>query len=396
MAKNFKLISVLTIIAVNLILLTFFLFTSCDYLKLLSRKEWIDKNGASSKNIYLYALMNSSVTSYKIDPVTGSLTLLNSTPINFGTAVSPSASYFYVDKNNNFMYIIFESAGLYKSVSAFSISNNGSLTPLSAPSFPFGLQNTSSVIYLDRMSEYLYYMNTSGITSYKVDNTTGTIMGGVQNSVASLTFGNICVPYSLIGDPSSTYLYCHYLMSSPLYYNYYVLKVNKPDGKLTNIGGIYNSGFNITSQDIDPSGNFLYAYGSSVPYVKAYDISNKSLNPIAGSPYTPAGTPNSSGVLKISPDGKTMILTCGNTNINSYTINSSNGVLSNSYYLGFSNGPKKITYDTSSQYAYIIDNISGQSSIDIIKINGDGTFAKTNYTPFLVGSSINDLVIVGK
>lgn len=270
---------------------------------------------ALSAQTYLYtnndvndAVNGNSVYGYVVD-TNGTLSNIGGTllqPYPFWTGGSASVGGFGLFAAtriiivNNFLYA---SNSGSNNVSAFTISANGFLTPVSGSPFPTGSLNNSgagSGISLAATPDgrFLYAGSTGlqgQITIYSIDATTGALTIAGNSPIAA--DGPMS---SLKVSPDGNYLVAPIPSANEL--SIYVIRKNgslrEPHGSPYAL--TYGAA---TSVDFNCAGNLLYA-GGSTGYIYAFNFSRGKLSPVTDPPFNTGFSTNR--VVTLSSDGGTL------------------------------------------------------------------------------------------
>lgn len=232
---------------------------------------------------YMYAPNNSSsnISSYVVDQNTGSLTELPGSPYSIGQYPNYSAT----DGSSRFLYVANQGQN---TISGFTINgDSGSLTPIAGSPFPSGGSTTGQVI-VHPSSKFLFAVNASSndVSGFTIDQKSGAL-SAIAGSPWP-TGGNS--PRVLKTDNSGHFLYVSNRSSISIF------AIDQNTGVLTQVGSpISFGGGDLYTIAIDPSNKFLYA-GSNFQGVFGLSIDNNTgqLTPLPGFPIqtdSPQGNP---------------------------------------------------------------------------------------------------------
>jgi 6-phosphogluconolactonase (cycloisomerase 2 family) len=278
---------------------------------------------------------SSNISGFSINPATGFLTPVPGSPFAAGGNSQFPGYSLAVAPNNKFLFCAHDTD---ISISAFSISGNGSLTPVpGSPFFP-GLAHTDGI----RVSPDGRFL---------------AVADGMAPSVAVFTIGSTGALTPAPGSPFSVF-----------------------PGALTGI-------------DINCAGNLLFATqagpGSAAVNVLTIAASG-ALTPIAGSPFVFSGS--GSNVPFLSPNGKLLFVSnqLGGGGIGSFTVLNvaANGSLSEVPGSPFPNpggfGPSIIETDSTGRFLFAGNDFH---SVSVFSIGSGGTLTPAPGSPF--GTGIN-------
>ncbi len=232
--------------------------------------------------------LSSQVYGYAMDPKTGVLTEIASSPYNAPDAITLSGgaglnSFFYVGSIAQF------SEGIAPAVEAFSIGEDGSLSS-SIPGSPFAAAPFSNEIagagpWLAAALPYLYATETEndtsgGIAAFSIDTNTG-VLTPLPGSPFSVP---VSAPGKIIYDPLG-YVYVTLSTPPPNMQSYIAgYAINASTGALTPVPGSPFSVGSIAGLALDGSGKFLFTGVDQTQTIDEFqvDSANGTLTPLAG------------------------------------------------------------------------------------------------------------------
>jgi DNA-binding beta-propeller fold protein YncE len=253
------------------------------------------------------------------------------------------------------------------------------------------ISNLSWVIpaYASTRPRSVYVNTAAGITSYRINSTTGALSGPTGTASAGPS------PTTIVAHPSGRFAYVTYGPGASVNgidpYSVAAYRLNAVSGAIS--GPTYTAPSTTASVQarptaavIHPMGNFLYVvnYGPSGGNA---DVSLFSINPTTGALIGPVSTGDSGGApttgMAIHPTGKFAYVVyawspstpMGNGYMNTvsvFPINQTTGVLSSpTSSVGISDTPWSIVIDPSGQYAYVgsIHNSSNFDQVSVYRIN---------------------------
>ena len=251
----------------------------------------------NNKGTYLYVANQGShdVSVYSINRSNGYLTQIPGSPFRVaGTGsnitVHPSGKFVYVTTNTYH--------GGNNSVTAFSVSSNGSL--VAVPGSPFPTQNDPEAVTVDPTGKYLYTADFASdyIDAYSINSTDGALTPLPGEPYRPPLPKNCpcgdAAPDDVIIDSTGTHLYTADAFAGSIA----GYTISKTTGTLTSIAGSpfidrmptgqsMDPAFNPISIAIRPQGNFMYGYDSGDE-----DISIFTVNTTSGVVKLASKTPN--------------------------------------------------------------------------------------------------------
>lgn len=247
---------------------------------------------------FLYVANRSSIngsTAFTINASTGALTEMAGSP--FATGNGPYA--ITVDPTGRFAYVANQTSGsVTDTISAYTIDpTTGALSELA--SSPYTTLKAPSALAVDPTGRFLYAANAalSGgayhVSAYAIDSTTGGLTE-LTNSPYSTVSGS---PTSVAVDPLGEFFYTSLSTDNIRAYT-----VNANNGDLGFISSYQLvTGVDPQSIAIDPSGRFVYTANWTSADVSTFSInaSSGALTQISGSPFTTGG----SGPISITTTG---------------------------------------------------------------------------------------------
>ncbi len=255
------------------------------------------------------------VFAFTIDTGSGALTAVRESPYAgpspFNVAVDPTGKYLYVANSG-----VRDAPG---SVSAYVINpNSGALTEVS--SSPFAAGSGSSAIAADPKGRYLYVANgrSSNVSAYRISLDTGTL-----TELRGSPFAAGTSPTGIAVDPAGKFLYVADNGSADIA----AFAIDSSTGALLAAPGSPFAGPSPFRLAVDPKGEFLYATNNLDDSVSVYGINARSgaLRAISGSPFATGSIPKE---LALDPTGKFLCVTNnGSGKLSVYRIRSSSGAL---------------------------------------------------------------------
>jgi 6-phosphogluconolactonase (cycloisomerase 2 family) len=382
-----RVIAVLSIILANMVFLGFFIFSGCDYFKLLSRKEWNEKTGVN-RDAFLYVLNKSnSIKAYKIRyDQNGALEEVSGSPYSFGASNAVPAD-FTIDNNNKYLYTF---NGFPASViNGFSINDDGNLSSMNHfPVYAPDILAAKNII-TNPFSGDISIIDTSG-TTYSHDDATGRI-----SRISNDSLGNVCASYGTTVDKKGQFIYMSDINTSTQA-EFKILEVSN-SGAVKQVGTVPSTGFVADTMGVHSSGKFFYSNDitSATLLIHGYSIdkNNGALTNVSGSPYSLG-----SGCIYALyvPPYKDYLLVADtvNNHVVKVVINPSDGSFVSYTNYSCSYNPTYIAIDPTSSYLYVgCDNNSGTGLVRIFDLK---TFSETGNSPVVNTQLIKRMTVVGK
>ena len=226
-----------------------------------------------SSTISVFSINNSTLTEVAGSPFT---------TIPAGTTVATGPTSLIVSASGNFLYV---SNNFTSTISAYSISGSGALTPLGGSPFAAGLAPTG--VTVPPSGGFLYVANTGA------------------NSISAFSI-------------------CDKVVTS-------CTDVNHPDGNLTPVtGSPFSDGGSPIAIAIDPAFDFLYVLDSRSNQISSYSYGtgNGVLTPLSATPTVSTGLAPSSFVIVSGTTGSNIGNTLTNPTDFVYVVNNESSTLS--------------------------------------------------------------------
>ena len=272
---------------------------------------------------------NGSIYAYTVNPVTGALTPVPSSPFPAGV----NTAWVTVHPTGKFAYAVNAGPPLgVGSVSAYAIdATTGALAPLGG-SVPAAGQPQS--ISVDPLGKFAYVANSSGgaspggVSAYTIDATTGAL-----TAVPTSPFAAGPNPNSVVVDPSGRFAFIANRNSGKPSGSVSAFTVNAASGALAPIGTTaIAAGTEPVAIAVDPLGKFVYVVnggtgsGGAGGSVSAYAVNATSGALTAvGSPVAAGTNP---GSVAVDPSGKfAYVANLGSNNGSAFSINATTGAL---------------------------------------------------------------------
>lgn len=268
---------------------------------------------------------NGSINAYAVNPVTGALTLVPSSPFPAGV----NTAWVTVHPAGKFAYAANAGPALGNgSVSAYATdANSGALTPvLGSPILAGGQPRSISV---DSLGKFAYVANSSGgVSAYTIDATTGAL-----TAVPASPFAAGPNPNSVVVDPSGRFAFVANRNSGKPSGSVSAFTVNAASGALAPIGTTaIAAGTEPVAIAVDPSGKFVYvANGGTGGGGTGGSVSAYAVNATSGA-LTAVGSPVAAGTNPVSvavdPSGKfAYVANLGSHSVSAFSINATTGAL---------------------------------------------------------------------
>ena len=286
-----------------------------------------------------------------------------------------------------FAYVV---NGLSNTISAYKIDETtGTLTPISGS--PFETEPGPLAVAVDPSGKFLYVTHSIvSISAYRIDDTTGVLspvngspfitgVGVFPNDVAVDAFGKFAYVPNAVDDTLSAF------------------KIDTLTGVMTPVSGSpFPAGELSHAVAVDPSGKFVYVTNGSDNSVSAYIIDSitGALMPVNGSPFATDRLPEA---VAVDPSGKFVYLAnaIGNT-VSAYIIDSVTGALMpvNGSPFGAGVAPHGVAVDPSGKFVYVTNTSELSSSISAYRIESTtGALTPISGSPFMSGVGIRPLDI---
>jgi 6-phosphogluconolactonase len=299
---------------------------------------------------------------------------------------------------SSFAYVA--NSGSPSSISGYTLSPNGTLTPV--PGSPFaagtgGNPDTNSVA-IDPFGNFVYATNENDdtISAWRIDPSTGGLVQ-VPGSPFAAAGAGFHHANSVKVHPSGRFLYVPIERDHTIF----AYAINSSTGALTPLPG---SPFPITgatgandSIALDPSGHFLYVTNNQAGgHVFAFTIDpgTGALAMIAGSPFSAGDNPDS---VIVDPSGR--FVYAGNfisEDISAYSINSSTGALTPIGTFAAGGSADEVTVDPSRRFLYTANdgmNI-GPPGVGAFRINqSTGALTTITGSPFAAGAEPSGVTV---
>jgi 6-phosphogluconolactonase (cycloisomerase 2 family) len=251
---------------------------------------------------------NGVVTGFKVNAVTGALTLVSGSPF----AVGSQPRTVTIDPSGRFVYVTDPfSSQIYE----FSINlTTGSLVPLSGSPFSTGTGTEPWSVAIDPSGRFLCMTDIAmnKVESFSIDPTSGNLTFVSATATGQEAEG-------VVVDPSGRFVY----VAAFGIYGYTISNT----GVLTPISEVFADGGFPNAVVVDPSGRFLYAANNQTFDVSAFSIdpNTGNLTPLIGSPF-PAGSGPRSMTLDAS-GSFAYVANSGDNDLSAYTIDQASGAL---------------------------------------------------------------------
>jgi 6-phosphogluconolactonase (cycloisomerase 2 family) len=263
---------------------------------------------------FLYFLDNSGVYAYAIDRNTGALTAVAGSPFDLGSV--PTSLAF--DASGTYLYVTGYSgptAPVNTVISAYSVNNSGALAPLAK----YMVSSELSTVVV--AGNYLYVAGyyTNSITVFSIGST-----GELTQNVPGSPFATDTGPYSIVANPSGSVLYTANdgmptgTEATPGSISAFT--IDSATGALTPVPGNPQSIAVHGTISIDPKGRFLLAPEISGVAVYTINTTTGALAAVAGSPFSTGTDP---GVVSVDPmDRFVYVVNGGSANVSEFTLES--------------------------------------------------------------------------
>ena len=329
------------------------------------------------------------VSAYSINSISGALTEVAGSP--FATGPFIQRPKMAVDPSGKFLY-----SGGSAGVFAFTIDPvTGSLAPIAGS--PFAADNTPQSIAVDAKGKFVYVANNGSgtISAFAINGTSGAL-----TPVPGSPFATGSSPVSISLSPSSTFLYVATSGTSP--FPIFGYTIDPTTGALTPLAGSpFSTGNNLPSSiSVDPSGAFLYQAANGLIQTFTIAPGTGSLSSIGSTSVRntvslPAPLAISSGTTPVTFAPQfVLVANSGSNNVSAYTINPASGALATVSGSPFAAGtsPMSVTTDLAGRFTYIANN--GSNDISAFSINQTtGVLSPIAGSPFTAGTGPQSVAV---
>ncbi|HTD25023.1 MAG TPA: beta-propeller fold lactonase family protein [Terriglobales bacterium] len=348
--------------------------------------------GVSVTPQYVYAtnMSDNTVSAFSMNPATGALTAgIAGSPFATGTApasisVDPSGSFAFVaDSGSN-------------KVSAYTISNTGTLAAVTGSPFASGTNPTS--LFADISGRLLYVANTGDdtVSGYLINRSTGAL-----SQLSNSPYTALLAPSAIVTDPVGQNAFVSSATPSPsnqlLNYNIDILGSPGPYGELqNNSSGQAPAGTNPQGIATLPSGAAVYVASKGSNSIFAFGISGCVACITQPQPLGSFPAHTQPVAVAVDPKGRFLYAAnLGSNDISIYAINP-NGTL-----VPFPGGPKStgnapqsLAVDPSGNFLVVAD--SGTNDISVFSIDqASGALTSVAGSPFAAGTKPVSVVVTG-
>jgi 6-phosphogluconolactonase (cycloisomerase 2 family) len=303
--------------------------------------------GAADKFAYVVNQLCPSsgcVDIYTIDSTTGALTLNGSEPAGIGSevlAADPMGKFLYVANSSD--------------ISMFTIdASSGKLTPTIPPTVPGGFPEWIGVHPSGKFA-YLANDDDTAIDVFAIDSTTGVL---TKSSSATACINSLRIPGVSVGlDPSGKFAYVPRVCS---FDDILTFSIDQSTGALTTAPYSPASGSPTpVGLVVHPSGKFAYLVSSSPDIVTVYSVN--STNGELTSKST-ANTGSMPSAMAIDPAGKFAYVTNqGGNTVSEYSVDQTTGALTPIGGASGVNAPIAMTIEHSGKFLYVVNGPDGCS-----------------------------------
>ena len=358
------------------------------------RFAYVASSGGS--NLAGTATGSNNIFGFTIDPVTGGLTSITSSPFAEGLSPVFGAS----DLLGRFLYLgnkcSTSGCSGAGTVSAFDVSSGtGALTVASGS--PFAAGTAPSGVAVDPSGRFTYVANSTDdtISAYSLDQTTGALTA-ISGSPFTLSVSGI--PSAVAIDPTGQFLFVlvacpqNSTCSSDPILEYQISPTN---GTLSLLSSLVLGGSS-SSLAIEPRGKFVYVTDSASNTVTAVALQTFGLV-LPGNPTFQAALAPSS--VAVDPTGSFLyVANTGSNSISAYTIDAGgSGALTEMTGSPFPSGinPVSVSIDASGKFVYVVNE--GDNTVSAFSIDpASGALTPLAGSPFAAGTVPISIVTTGK
>jgi 6-phosphogluconolactonase len=346
---------------------------------------WNPVSKAQSAPAYAYVATPDSLTTYSINPSTGSLAAVGASPLTFpGPQGIESLGVVQIatDPSRRFLYVLDQTNGIY----AYSFNQStGELTAITGSPFatPFG----ATSLAFNASGTYVYVVGETGpvapvnavVSAYSVDSS------GALALIAN---------YTLSGELSSVATAGNHLYVAGFYANSITAYSIGFSGELSQDvpGSPFATDVRPLSITVDPSGSVLYTANAGAPTateaqpgrISAFtiDSSTGALTPVPGNRQPIAAQAQ----ISIDPMGKFLFVP-ETDSMSVYAISTVTGVLSEVAGSPFPAGtnPGSASVDPTNQTVYVVN--SGSANVSEFAMDSTGALTPLVGSPVGVGTN---------
>ena len=321
-----------------------------------------------------------ALAAYRIDGITGALSLVNESTANGASAgmvsIDPSGSVLMIGLSPNkfAIYAINPISG------ALSIIPG---TPITAPS-------KISSVALHPIGNFVYatLRDSNAVAVYSFD----LINGALSNTLVPCTCQTGPTPVSIAIDPAGRFAFVGHSDNGGVPGGVSVYTINQRSGALTPVtGSPFAAGFLTTAVEVDPSGSYVYAVntGGSSTNVSAYAI-NRSTGALSalgtvGTQLSPQAITFIKGTAPVQFVPKFVyVANQGSNNVSGYAISASTGALTAIPGSPFPAGasPQSVAIDPLGRFAYVSNDgvAAADGSVSAFAIGGNGALTAVGTT----------------
>lgn len=327
---------------------------------------------------YVTNFGSKNVSAYTIDATSGALTPIAGSP--FGAGTDPWG--IVVDPTGKFAYV----ANLgSNNVSAYTVdATNGALKKVKDSPFAAGTNPLGVAVDPSGKFAYVANLGSNNVSAYAIDATSGALTPADGSPFKA---GN--EPFAVAVDPLGKFAYVANFGSN----NVSAYAIDAASGALTPVkGSPFAAGINPFGIAVHPSGKFVYvaSYGSNNLYGFAIDAATGALRSLPGSPFPNTGA-NAEDIV-VAPSGRfayvpNAFVTSPST-VSAYAIDSARGTLTpvvDSPFKDAGSTPRSAAVDSTSKFAYIVNN--GSNNVSAYTITASGALRKVKGSPFAAGTA---------
>jgi len=267
-----------------------------------------------------------------------------------------------VDSAGKFAYVANEGCNVEGGgyVSMYTINpTTGALASIGPPVYSQDFLAYS--VAVDPSGKFAYVANlgddfssAGGVAMYTINATTGALTS--RGEVIATCTGGLCVPVSVVVDPSGKFAY----VANAVVASLSMYTINATTGALTSIGTIA-AGTDPAILAVDPAGTFAYLanFGSNDVSMYTIDTTTGALRSIGT---IAAGTGPVS--VAVDPAGTfAYVANSGSNDVSMYTIDATTGALASLGTIAAGTGPVSVAVDPAGKFAYVANLSSNDVSM---------------------------------
>jgi 6-phosphogluconolactonase (cycloisomerase 2 family) len=321
---------------------------------------------------FVYADSGGDIYGFSVDPSTGLLTALSSSPFVVGN----SPATMVLNPAGTFLYV---ALGSSNELDVFAVDpDTGTLTPVSGAAAPAGIDPFAVAMAPSGKFVYVTNLDSDDVSAFSIDPTSGAL-----TPIGTYPAGT--APYTIAIDPTGQFAYVGNYNSNTVS----AYTINATTGALTAISGSpYPAGSGPFGIAVNPGGTLVYTANAGD------GISGYTINSSTGA-LTPVGTFATSVPflsVRFNANGTVLYAAGGTGQIYAYTIDSGTGALTQAGSpVSQANGPYGLALSASGSWLYVSGTGGGVSGYTVNP--STGALTQMTGSPFAAGTNTQDVVI---